>query len=748
MLELKSKYRGWMKAAEGDLKLLWVSGLALFCIGLGSFLWGSLLHLQGEAYEWAIYLTLGIVFPALLLMLSLSKRFSQAETTPAQNIKLALGLLLLAVSAVFVVRQQQYTALALSLAHLLLIIVSLRKARLRITPGSMLIVFLLIVIAWTVSVRLLWWSSPGAWFFDTDSRIEIIYRFMVCFLFLLLVYFNLNLKGKGKEAARSSFQWIANLIAILIIGVASVRSDQLFNAMSYSHWGVVVGPAEMVRQGGWLFWDVPSQYGFLNILLVAILPVKSVWQSTYIINSILLFSSALFLFFLLRALRPGLVNFCFALLTTLAAVFLIAGWPPALLGPQVFPSLGPFRFICCYALLLVLLWDFQRDKEERSWRIPVLGCVVWLIGTLWSSESAVYCAAIWLPSYALIILRKTAAPQSEGKAGANRARTIIFRALMLPLMLAGAIGLITIYYLAGLGHAPDWRGFYEYSFAFTGGFLSIPMDASGPVWVIFLVFVALSTLAVYFLRLGLRHRAMSLIAGTWGALWAISSYFVSRSHPNNATVLAPMLCLAIGVILYLLAVHKETGRLAALIRMSLVPVLTILLTVTFGNASFLKLYLSSPKVGYEGDINSHLPQLDPPLLELFKEAQIKPSDPLIYSAIRFKAVEPAADGLKHDGGVMPPAWPMNDGEAFASYRTWLPTMPFVLFDPLPEERKQVYMARFAARRHLSGWLIQNKREAPYTASVWFYNQIMRTHAPTKMFENDDWQLIWFEYKSH
>jgi hypothetical protein len=237
---------------------------------------------------------------------------------------------------------------------------------------------------------------------------------------------------------------------------------------------------------------------------------------------------------------------------------------------------------------------------------------------------------------------------------------------------------------------------------------------------------------------------MSLVAGTWGALWAVSSYFVSRSHPNNATVLSPMLCLAVGVILYLLATHKLADWWARLIRMSLVPVLTMLLTITFGNASFLGLYLAAPKIGYEANINSHLPVLDSSLMELLKTAQIKPADPVIYSAIRFKAVEPAADGLKHDGGVMPPAWPIDGGEFSTSYRAWLPTVPFVLFDPLPAERKQVYMARFAARRRLSGWLIQNKREAPYTASAWFYDQITRTHAPTKMFENEDWQLIWFE----
>jgi hypothetical protein len=746
MSELKSKYREWVKGAAGDLEPLWVSGLALLCILAGNLFWGSALHLEGEPFEWAIYLMLGTIFPALLLFLSLRKRFSPEHSTLRQHFMLALGLLLLVISIIFVVRQHQYTAFALSIAHLLLIGVSLKRRRTQMTPASMLIGFLVIVIAWTVSARLLWWSSFGAWFFDTNYRMEVVYRFLVCLLSLLLVYINLDEKKRPEADVRFRFQGAATVAVILLIAMASVRSDQLFNTMSFSHWGVVVGPAEMVRQGGWLYWDVPSQYGFLNILLVALLPVKSVWQSTYIVNSLLLFASALFLFFLLRRLRPGFVNFCFSLLVTLAAIFLIAGWPPALLGPQVFPSFGPFRFIPCYALLLVLLWDFNRNVEGVSWRVPLVGCFVWLLATLWSSESAVYSAAIWFPSYSLIILRNVDAARQKKKSGRGLARTVLFWAVLPALLLGAAVGLIVVYYLLGLGHAPDWRGFYEYSFAFTGGFFSIPMETDGPVWVIFLVFAALSTLAAYFLRDGLRHKGMSVVAGTWGALWSMSSYFVSRSHPNNATVLSPMLCMAIGVILYLLAAHRIPDPWARLIRMSFVPVLTILLTVTFGNASFLRLYLASPKVGYERDINTHLPRLDPSLLELFKAAGIKTSDPLIYSAIRFKADEPAADGLKHDGGVMPPAWQLDDGERFASYKTWLPTMPFVLFDPLPEGRKQIYMARFAERRHLSGWLIQNKREAPYTASGWFYNQLTRTHEAKRMFENNDWQIIWFEYK--
>jgi hypothetical protein len=61
-----------------------------------------------------------------------------------------------------------------------------------------------------------------------------------------------------------------------------------------------VGPAELVRQGGWLLWDVPSHYGFLNTLVVAAVPVQSAWQAMHLVNGFLLACSAALVFFLLR----------------------------------------------------------------------------------------------------------------------------------------------------------------------------------------------------------------------------------------------------------------------------------------------------------------------------------------------------------------------------------------------------------------------------------------------------------------
>lgn len=789
-MKLQSSLKKPARSSLWDyLEPFWVSGLAVLCVLLmGGLLWGTGLA-QGEQLEWSIYLTLGTVFPALLLAFSLPTRFSGFAPTFTRTLKLAFAILLVVVAVSFVLVQHQYYALVAAAAHLLLMY-SLRRADLATTgPASIVISLFVVVVSWTAAAKFLWWapydmqisdprlnrfldSSFDAWFSDSTFDAGFLdwrYRVVVFALSLLLVFVSLYPKGTSESIPRFQFRSALNIPALLILGIASARSDQLFHQSSYTHWGFYVGPAEMVRQGGWLLWDVPAQYGFLSTLTITFLPFESVWQSMYIANSLLLFLSAVFVFFVLRSLGGGFMNFCFSLAVTLAAVFLMAGgWAPELLGPQIFPSTAAFRFFWCYALLGVLLWEFRRGSEDPPGRILLAGCVVWLMGTLWSAESAVYCAAVWLPSYALLVSRKAANVHAEQGSLKSSLRTAASWLVVPPFLLLSAVGMITAYYAANLGHFPDWGAFFEYSVSFGyRNFGTIPIDPSGPVLALVLVFCAFSTIAVYFLRGGLTQRALALIAGTWGALWAMSSYFVPLSDAVRVSALSPILCVAIGLTLYLLARYQRTDRWAMLVRASFVPILTVLLTATFGNAASLANYITSPHeryleryferewskrrpmflpveahvtevqrdVSYDRQINSQLPVMDESLRDLLVEAQVGMDDPIVYVGHRTFGVILPARPVTADSGI----------HYLSPPQTWLPTMPFMLFAPLPDERKELYMSRFTERARLSGWLIQSKKEAPYTSVAWFSGQLQKTHTPTKLFENADWRLIWFEF---
>jgi hypothetical protein len=195
--------------------------------------------------------------------------------------------------------------------------------------------------------------------------------------------------------------------------------------------------------------------------------------------------------------------------------------------------------------------------------------------------------------------------------------------------------------------------------------------------------------------------------------------------------------------------------------MSFVPVLAIILTAAFGNAAGLANYLVSPNAafvgqeantplgaaeapateaekhtGYETDINRQLPDMEEPLLDLLDEAQVEIDDPMVYY------VEDP-----RNGNILS-ARPVSDGSGtrlFSPPRTWLPTTPFLLVDPLSDERKELYMTRFIERARLGGWLIESKKEAPYTSLSWFSDPLQRTHTPTEVFENADWRLTRFEF---
>jgi hypothetical protein len=487
-------------------------------------------------------------------------------------------------------------------------------------------------------------------------------------------------------------------------------------------------------------WDVPSQYGFLSILTLALIPTRTAWQAFYLANSLLLFLSAAILFHILRSLRAGVANLCLSLGISLASVFMLAGWGPALAGPQITPAAAAYRFFWCYALLAVLVWEFRTDPRSRAHsRILAAGCAVWLLGTLWSSESAVYSAAIWLPAYALIVLRRTVTSVSPSPR-LPVSWSPCLRLAVPPLLLLAALAPMTAYYSLRLGHTPDWQMFTEYARWFKSGFMALPIDTFGPVWVLFVAFCILSMTVACLLRAGLAHRALPMTVGATAGLWAASSYFVSRSHPINALDLSPVLFTAVAVaLLALTAAGSDPWR--RLIRMSLVPVVTVLLTATFGNPQAFPNYPAALwNHAYTPAVEAALPQIDPSLASLLASAGLKPSDSMVY--------------FHRD---LLPAWPYSDGVGGSpelATRAWLPITPLALLAPLPKERSDLYIARFTARARASGWLIEPTHEPGLGVpslepdgfpAPWLRAQLARSHRPVRMVENEDYRLTWFEF---
>jgi hypothetical protein len=723
-----------------DLGLLWVSGLALLQLYLGS----KWLSLQGEAYEWAQYLLLGTAFPATLLVLSLVRPSGRWAPPLARALQLGLAAVCLTFSFLFIRSHFSYGlwlavaaqwALYDYFAPLLSGPADQEERPRRDLSGLLMMVFVA-GISWFASERMMsWWAPPfGEWITHSFATA------VVFALSLLLVVANLSCRGEAPAtAAPAHFFSPGNLAALLIIALSSVRAPDFPNPVTHHHWGHIIGSAELVRQGGWLLWDVPSQYGFLCTLALAWLPTASVWQSLYVLNALLLFLSASFLFFTLRGLRTGYSNLYFSLAVTLAAVFLVPGFTSELSGPAVVPSVGALRFFWCYALLAVLVWEFRTEVTSRShWLPPVVGCAVWLGGVFWSSESAAFSIAIWAPAYVVMVWRRVVTLYPKREQWPRRLRAGLLWGLLPVVLLLGSLGALKAYYRLRLGHGPDWRAFIDYTVG-SSGFFAEPIDPNGGMWALFFVFCVLSTAAVYALE-GRRLAALSLMAGAWGALWSASSYFVGRSHDANITNLCPILCTGLALVLYVFARDRTAGRLSAWARMSCVPLLTIVLTYSFGNTAAFPGYFASLTKGYQPSVESGLAEVDASLNSLLAAVRLNVGDPLLYS-----------DGPTEGEPVYHlylPRHVARDGEGNArlssSHRAWLPTAPFGLLEPLPLNRREVYLSRFIARTRLSGWLVKRKNN-PDPFLSWYIDRLRQTHTPFVAVEVSDWKVTWFAF---
>jgi hypothetical protein len=735
MNEMRWALQNVLKSLAKELEPAWVAGLALFQIWLG----GRWLPLKGEAYEWAQYLLLGTVFPAVVLAVCV---WSRSDTR--SRIWLWLKGPLVAFCLLFPLLRTRnasvaiviLVAMTLGLTFLLLVRRSERQSQEKSIHVGRVIAWLIVAgIAWLASIRFIWWRSISAEL--TNFHGGHFWREWAILLgSALLTLGGLFYERRNWPESAKWLFWLTTPIALAVIGLASLRIDP-FPGHAFHHWSAIVGPAELVRQGGWLLWDVPCQYGFLSTLTVAFLPSDNVWQSLYVLNSIMLFFSGVFLFLMLRSFQSGFLGTLSALAVTLAAVLLIPGFAPAATGPWAFPAVGAFRFFWCYALLAVLVWESRTTTGGRGQRAAMFaGCFVWLLACLWSVESSTYCAAIWLPAFCIIVWRRKAALSPE----VCGIRQRVFRCipwLTLPVvLLAVSFGAIHAYYSSMLGHGPDWVAWTEYARAFAGGYYALPIDRQGTIWALLLVFALASCAIAIYIRHQQCGDQLALLCGAWGALWAVSSYFVSRSHENNCTCLSPFLCLTLAIVLFVFAERLRGHSFEPLLRLSVTPLFILVIAASFGDRSILGNFLHDLPRGYVRHVERRLPLIDPALAELLTDAGVSPRDPLVF--LESEATQ----------SVLLAAWPsMTRAPEASTYTAWLPAAPAVLLAPLPEDRRQIYCRRFAERTQMDGWLIEPV--GPLSPSMtWFLEQIRETHVVgEKCHRNSHWQVRRVEFKS-
>lgn len=695
-----------------QVQLLWPAGVALV-IALGI---AASIPVAESERVWIAFFALGTALPATLaLVLAIDPR----KVSPVlMRVVRGLGLLVsgfaLGVGIVHAASYPLEVIAALIQVSAAIVLATVTRASenqpgATVRIGSAVVWAAVSLGAWGIAGSLLWWQFPGG----------LLHLWVLAVLAGSAVTV-LGALWRPDAIANRLVGWAGAGVAVVLLAVASLRTNDLFDPNIMFHWEFYVGPAALVRQGGWLLWDVPAQYGFLSELTIAWIPTPSPWESLFILNSLMCFLLATTVFVLLRSLGRGILNLFMSFTVALVACFFRPGLTPQIVGPDGYPSTGAFRFLWCVALLLILLMLLRVRSSRARLAILLSGNLVWIVGVLWSAESAIYSTLVWLPGYFLMVVAEHWSQPDIRR----RILSIGVLSAVPALFLAAALATIFVVYQVGLGHGPDLQTFYEFGLTYQGGFGAYPIDPGGPGWVLFLAFVATLVTLVWNARKQPAAASVVLVA-TAALIYSTSSYFVGRSHPNNVWNLAPQVCIALAVTLAVAGRHLRADPVPALLKLASAPVLVVFLVGSLGNRAALVDWVARPQRDIT-HIDTALVATDPSLQALLA-AHVHPGDRIAYLAAN---TNPVLSTHLYTGTDQPNGAPL-----------WLPLVPFSMVNVLPPTRRVTYVERFIARHPEGGWLIE--RTGSQSQEEWVLRVIEAHFTSGPTYANADFQLAFW-----
>lgn len=213
----------------------------------------------------------------------------------------------------------------------------------------------------------------------------------------------------------------------------------------------------------------------------------------------------------------------------------------------------------------------------------------------------------------------------------------------------------------------------------------------------------------------------------FGAVWSTASYFVARSHTNNAMILNPVEVTAFAVLWF--AWTLPGARLPAMIRWIVVIWMTTLLFEAMYAPVRLRPVVTAMWTDPGEAVASRLPPQSQSLVDLLSEAGVGPEDRLVY----LNRDVPLPFGARVGQGA--------DGTDLAS-RPWLPIIPVAGVEPLAHERRDEYIARFAARHPGAGWYVVPKAQVNVGDTLWLKEAVEADTRPTRVFQNPEWRVEW------
>jgi hypothetical protein len=300
-------------------------------------------------------------------------------------------------------------------------------------------------------------------------------------------------------------------------------SFRTFPIIEFYHWGFYIGPIEQMRQGGQILWNTPSQYGLLSILLPTVLP-GTAWESFWFFQSVVFAIVAAVMYIGIRKIGREWPSSLLAFAVVFTTLFFRPRNDTLLLSAQMTPSGGPVRFIPMFLLLAALAhWILDRDGPPDDSKFVIRGSVLWMFGAVWSAEAAVYCSAIWFSALAVYLIQSAFKLDDDGvTVGTTPSRVTRLIAIPVGMAVATGVGVVLVYRLAA-GRMPDLYGYFEYLLLYSkGGFGALPIDPTGSVWFLLLIFFSISMAGALYLASDPSNKRLVMIAALWGGAWSLA----------------------------------------------------------------------------------------------------------------------------------------------------------------------------------------------------------------------------------
>lgn len=311
------------------------------------------------------------------------------------------------------------------------------------------------------------------------------------------------------------------------------------------HWNAIYTPAMWVRQGSWLLWDTPMDYGSGLTLLLALLPFASLWNAVFYTHAFLQTLLTLLIYVLLQRSRYAFSPLI-AYGTGLCATHFL--YHLCFAPSYVTPAAGPMRFLWVYA---GLVWCFALFQLREKWTpkklaaLRLAGIGLWILSIAWSAESGFFGSLVILPAFVLfgLMLRR---PQTGDSLPRVWARSLIADAALLFVSLSLFGVALCVYYLLFLGYLPDFAMHFSVAMSYRHGFGSIMMNYYGSVQFQLLAgLMIMGSLAKLVLCNDSKNRtatyaAAALFCSCFLAIFSTSIYGINRSTDNVFANLSPI----------------------------------------------------------------------------------------------------------------------------------------------------------------------------------------------------------------